>query len=142
MATQDLRAMCQNAINRISNLGMTIKTTGMAFFGAGIAHLATTDLTITTQKQRTAYLIALSILAITFQGVEIAYLRTEKIFRIIDDKIADNTWEHNFLNPDLIRSQIGEYPKLKLLSLLRSFTIWPFIMAQILILITIFCGLR
>lgn len=131
-AQANLHQLCQNSITRMSNLGMTVKTTGLAFFGAGIAHFATSDLLKISLKQGIAYLVALTLLISAFAFTEIHYLQIERAFREIDQKVVEGKWKSEWPDLEIIRKNPKKYKSATFRKCVTSKTLLSFFMVEFL----------
>lgn len=132
-----LHSTCQDLVSRMSNLGMTIKTAGVAFFGAGVAHYLTSDISTFSMTQKRTYLFVLGLIGIMFNYLDASYLSRERSARYVDRKILENKWDLAYIDLNQILNNKIEYPSTRKINCMKSWAILPIIFMQIIVILTL-----
>lgn len=128
---EQLMSFCTEAIARMSNLGMAIKTAGVTLFGAGVANLLGSSGGDLTCIQRWTYCAVLALLGVLFIYMDVSYLSRERAFREIHKLLLQNRWNAEFLDLSVIYKSMSKYPNVTRRKCLQSFSVLPIIIFEL-----------
>lgn len=127
----ELRNSCIEAISRLSNLGMAIKTAGVTLFGAGLANLLNSSTGEMPLSDKISNCSILGLLGSLFIYLDVSYLSRERAFREVQKLLLKGLWALDYLDLSIIYNSLASFPKVKKISCLRSFSVFPIILFEL-----------
>lgn len=127
-----LKQATTEAITRMSNLGMAIKTAGITLFGAGVVNYLNSSDSNWSCNVTLAYCLILYFLGFMFIFMDVSYLRRERAFREIQRLILEDKWTLSYLDSEIILKEPQKYQKTKFSKCLISPTILPIALFELL----------
>lgn len=133
-----LRQSTVEATNRMSNLGMTVKTAGVTLFGAGVVNF----LSIADEEWlfnfRLTYCLILFMLGFTFVFLDASYLRRERAFREIQKLLLQNSWKFDYLDVNFVFKNGSDFPEVRRFNCFLSASIFPILLFEIVTTFSLF----
>jgi hypothetical protein len=140
MTTAEFHNLMQANIGRMSQLGLSVRTLGLGFFGAGSTFYFATIIKLEKQEIHYFYLIGLLYLCLSFVYMDAQYLRRERLFIHLDSEIISHKRLIGEIKMSNLSIHLSDYEDTRMSNCLKSFAIRPvwFMEISVVIILIVF----